>query len=61
MKPEIRTIYTIVEETHLDGVKALEKPTRKAACAAVFKNPYAGNIRKISVCSMSSARNSALS
>lgn len=42
MKPEIRTIYTIVEETHMDGVKTLQKPTRKAACAAVFKNPYAG-------------------
>ncbi|MBM9604478.1 amino acid synthesis family protein [Desulfopila inferna] len=42
MKPEIRTIYTIVEETHADGVKSLDKPTRKAACAAVFKNPYAG-------------------
>lgn len=42
MKPEIRTIYTIVEETHADGVKALSNPTRKAACAAVFKNPFAG-------------------
>lgn len=42
MKPEVRSIYTIVEETHADGVKSLDKPTRKAACAAVFKNPYAG-------------------
>jgi len=41
-KPQIRTIYTIVEETCMDGVKTLEKPTRKAACAVVFKNPYAG-------------------
>lgn len=42
MKPEIRSIYTIVEETHVDGVKSLDKPTRKAASAVVFKNPYAG-------------------
>jgi len=42
MKPEIRTYYTILEETHVDGVKTLETPTRKAACAVVFKNPYAG-------------------
>ncbi|WP_022666664.1 amino acid synthesis family protein [Desulfospira joergensenii] len=41
-KPEIRTIYTLVEETCMDGVKSLENPTRKAACAVVFKNPYAG-------------------
>jgi len=40
--PQIRTIHTIVEETCIDGVKTLEKPTRKAACAVVFKNPYAG-------------------
>lgn len=42
MKPEIRSIYIILEECHKDGVKSLEKPTRKAACAVVFKNPYAG-------------------
>lgn len=41
-KPEIRTIYTIVEETLADGRKRLETPTRKAACAVVFKNPFAG-------------------
>jgi len=41
MKPEVRSIYTIVEETHADGVKSLLKPTRKAAVAAVFKNPFA--------------------
>ena len=41
MKPEIRSIYTILEETHLDGTKSLAQPTRKAACAVVFKNPYA--------------------
>lgn len=42
MQPEIRSFYTILEETHADGVKSLEKPTRKAACAVVFKNPFAG-------------------
>ena len=41
-QPQIRSIYTIVEETCMDGVKSLETPTRKAACAVVFKNPYAG-------------------
>lgn len=41
-KPQIRTIYMIVEETHADGQTILDTPTRKAACAAVFKNPYAG-------------------
>ena len=34
-------MYTLVEETHADGVKRLEKPVRKAAAAAVFKNPFA--------------------
>ena len=41
-KPQIRTIYTILEETCMDGVRTLDIPTRKAACAVVFKNPYAG-------------------
>lgn len=41
-KPKIRTVYTIVEETYADGVLTLKTPTRKAACAAVFKNPFAG-------------------
>ena len=40
-KPEIRTIYTILEETLADGRARLAKPTRKAACAVVFKNPFA--------------------
>lgn len=42
MKAAVRSYYTILEETHADGVKNLDKPTRKAACAAVFKNPLAG-------------------
>lgn len=45
-KPQIRTIYTILEETCMDGVKSLETPTRKAACAVVFKNPYAGTFQE---------------
>ncbi len=40
--PEIRKIYLFVEETHADGEKKLAQPTRKAAAAVVFKNPYAG-------------------
>jgi hypothetical protein len=31
-----------VEETLADGLCRPENPTRKAACAAVFQNPYAG-------------------
>lgn len=42
LKPQIRTIYTVMEETCMDGVKSLDTPTRKAACAVVFKNPFAG-------------------
>jgi hypothetical protein len=41
-RPEIRKIYTVVEETRADGVRALERPHRKAAAAVVFKNPFAG-------------------
>ena len=39
---QIRKTYCIVEETLADGAKRLEKTTRKAAAAAVFKNPFAG-------------------
>lgn len=39
---EIRKIVTVVEETHQDGAKVVEKPTRKAAAIAVIKNPFAG-------------------
>jgi hypothetical protein len=41
-KPRVRKIYTVVEETHADGALNLETPTRKAAAAAVFTNPFAG-------------------
>ena len=46
MKPEIRSFYTVLEETHADGVKNLDTPTRKAACAVVFKNPFAGKFEE---------------
>jgi len=39
---EIRKLCTIVEETRADGQAKLDKPTRKAAAVAVFKNPFAG-------------------
>ena len=39
-QPEVRKLYVMVEETHADGVKKLEKPVRRAAAAAVFKNPF---------------------
>lgn len=45
-KPEIRTIYTILEETLADGRVKPAKPTRKAACAVVFKNPFAGRYQE---------------
>ena len=40
-KPQIRKIYTVIEETHADGSVQLDKPARKVAAAAVFNNPYA--------------------
>ncbi len=45
-KPQIRKIYTVIEETHADGTVRLDKPTRKAAAVAVFKNPYAGTYQE---------------
>lgn len=39
---QIRSYYLVLEECHMDGVKALQKPTRKAAAAVVFKNPFSG-------------------
>ena len=46
-KPQIRKIYTVIEETHADGTVRLDKPTRKAAAVAVFKNPYAGTYQEV--------------
>jgi hypothetical protein len=45
-KPQIRKIYTVVEETHADGTVRLSTPTRKAAAAAVFTNPFAGKYQE---------------
>ena len=45
-KPQIRKIYTVIEETHADGTIHLDKPVRKAAVAAVFYNPYAGQFQE---------------
>jgi hypothetical protein len=44
--PEIRKFYSVMEETHAEGQKVLDRPTRKAAAAAVFKNPYAGKYQE---------------
>ncbi|MFZ5633488.1 MAG: amino acid synthesis family protein [Bacillota bacterium] len=45
-RPEIRKLYTIVEETHAEGQKKLTRPARKAAAVAVFKNPFAGKYQE---------------
>jgi hypothetical protein len=39
---EIRKIVTVVEETRTEMGKSVEPPTRRAAVAAVIKNPLAG-------------------
>ena len=45
-KPQIRKIYTVIEETHADGTLRLSTATRKAAAAAVFANPFAGTYQE---------------
>ena len=45
-KPQIRKICTILEETFADGTVRLNTPTRKAAAAAVFVNPFAGEYQE---------------
>jgi len=39
---EIRKIVKIVEETRMEMGKAVDQPARRAAAAAVIKNPFAG-------------------
>lgn len=39
---EIRKILTVVEETRREGGRVAPQPLRKAAAAAVLRNPYAG-------------------
>jgi hypothetical protein len=42
MKARIRKIGVWIEETHAEGGRAINPPTRKAVAAAVIENPYAG-------------------
>lgn len=42
MSAKIRKIVTWVEETHTEGGRAIDPPTRKAVAAAVIENPFAG-------------------
>jgi hypothetical protein len=42
MKADIRKIVIFVEETRSEMGHAVEPPTRRAAAAAVIKNPFAG-------------------
>jgi hypothetical protein len=42
MKPSIRKIATLVEETHTEMGRAITPPTRRAAAVAVIENPFAG-------------------
>lgn len=39
---QIRKIVKVVEETHREMDRAVNPPTRRAAVAAVIKNPFAG-------------------
>lgn len=38
----VRAYYVVADECLMEGGKKVEKPTRRAAAAAVIKNPYAG-------------------
>jgi len=42
MKSKIRKIVTFLEETHSEMGQTVHPPTRRAAVAAVIKNPFAG-------------------
>jgi hypothetical protein len=43
---KLRKLYTVIEETQADGSVRLDNPTRKAAAAAVFNNPFAGKYQE---------------
>lgn len=43
---EIRKIVKIVEETRIEMGKPVDPPTRRAAAAAVIKNPFAGTYQE---------------
>src|SRR5581483_4601369 len=38
----IRRLYLVVEETQEEGGRALDKPLKRVAAAAVIRNPFAG-------------------
>lgn len=40
--PTYRKVMTRVEETHREGGRSVDPPTRKAVAAAVIDNPFAG-------------------
>jgi len=42
MSASIRKIVTVVEETLIEGGRAVSPPTRRAAAMAVIENPFAG-------------------
>lgn len=42
MSAVIRKIVTVVEETRIEGDRAVSPPTRRAAAIAVIENPFAG-------------------
>lgn len=42
MSAKIRKIVTVLEETLIEGGRAVSPPTRRAAAIAVIENPYAG-------------------
>ncbi|UQZ88999.1 peptide synthetase [Deltaproteobacteria bacterium Smac51] len=42
MELQVRTYYVVTDECLIEGGKKVDKPTRRAAAAAVIKNPYAG-------------------
>lgn len=42
MSASIRKIVTVVEETFVEGGRAVSPPTRRAAAMAVIENPFAG-------------------
>jgi len=42
MPADIRKIVTIVEDTFLEGERAVDPPARRAAALAVIANPFAG-------------------
>ena len=41
MKAQIRKIIVQVDETHVEGGRRLERPTKRALAMAVIDNPYA--------------------